>query len=486
MIILPGNVATALGGGYEVANSLRFDTASSTDLVYTPSSTGSRRTFTWSVWIKRSKLGAGQQIFTKKEGSGSDNNGNGNADYLALTYFNSDDTLTVARNQEGDYINVSVANKKFRDIGAWYHVVASIDTTQGTGSNRVKCWVNGEAQSLTFTTTPTENRDLDFNQSGEAHHLGSYGDGSSAYFSGYLAECVLMDGTAVSDATNFGEYDEDSPTIWKPKDVSGLSLGTNGFYLDFENSSSLGNDAAGSNNFGTVNNLAATDQCSDSPTNNFATMNPLYHPPSNPPTLSEGNCKVVSNSTSFLGGIGSTIGVASSKWYVEVKVTTRNTGAQIGVTSDPSEDARNNRAIGYLATSFGYQEDGQEVTNDTRGTYGATYDTDIIGIALDCDNNKIYYSKNGGWSDGDGTSDASTPNDYQTITAPASTPTGFYFFGASDGSSSATNTYEFNFGNPTFAISSGNSDANGYGNFEYAVPSGYLALCTKNLGSDGG
>jgi len=495
-LILPGNVATTTAStGYEVANSLRFNSGDSADMVYTPSSTGSRRTFTWSVWVKRTTLGASQQIFTKKEGSGSDNNGNGNADYLALTYFNSDDTLTVARNQEGDYINVSVANRKFRDIGAWYHILAAIDTTQGTGSNRVKCWVNGEAQTLTFTTTPTQNRDLDFNQSGEAHHLGSYGDGSSSYFSGYLAECVLLDGTAVSNATDFGEFDSDSPQIWKPKDVSGLTFGTNGFYLDFENSSSLGNDAAGSNNFGTVNNLAAIDQCTDTCTNNFAVPNILLEGVSM--SYNENNLEIVISEAAQYG-TQSSFGMTAGKWYCELKHTANtsagNDRVMVGIVGNPvhlSQQGAATSTEGYVGassepTSYGYYGDtGKSYQNSNATNYGNTWTiNDIIGIYLDCDNNKLYFSKNGTiQNSGTGIS----------ITAPASTTAGAYFFAFTD-TSSYGGTVQVNFGGATcYSISSAVSDANGYGSFEYS-PSGtfdsaskdFLALCTKNLGSDGG
>ena len=472
--LLPGAKVTT---AYEVANSCRFNNDDSAYMHKTPSGNGtSNTTFTLSAWIKRGNTTVAiPRLFEFY---------NTSSYYISLRFR--DDVaqnLDFYSESNGGSVHLRT-NRGFRDISAWYHIVMRVDTTNGTANDRLRMYVNGvQETSFAARTNPGSSENLNFNGTDDVQYIGRKFEDSD-YFDGYMAEVCYCDGQSLAP-TEFGEFNEDSPTIWQPKDVSGLTFGTNGFYLDFEDSSNLGNDANGGTDF-TETNLAATDQTSDTCTNNFATMNPLYHPPSDAPTLSEGNCKVVSNSTSFLGGIGSTIGVASGKWYIEVKVTTRNTGAQIGVTSDPSEDARNNRAIGYLSTSYGYQEDGQEVTNDTRGTYGATYDTDIIGIALDCDNNKIYYSKNGGWSDGDGTSDASTPNDYQTITAPASTPTGFYFFGASDGSSSATNTYEFNFGNPTFSISSGNADANGYGNFEYAVPSGYLALCTKNLGSDGG
>ena len=482
-LILSGNVASATAdAGYTVANSCRFNNGynGGLDDAYlgmTPSGASNRRTFTVSAWVKRgSHFNDEHPIFSAGEGSG-----------FSIRFSSesgSNSAINVYEYVSGWQLRVHTS-AVYRDPSAWMHVCVAIDTTQATDTNRVKIYVNGtQVTALGNADYPSENYDTLVN-SGILHTIARNGTAGD-YYDGYLAEVCMIDGSALTP-TSFGEFDSDSPTIWKPIDVSGLTFGTNGFYLDFEASDNLGNDANGGTDW-TETNLAAEDQATDTPTNNFATLNPLYHPASNAPTLSEGNCKVVSSSALFLGGIGSTIGVASGKWYVEVKVTTRNTGAQIGVTSDPSVDVTDNaegRAIGFLATSFGYQEDGQEVTNDTRGAYGASYDTDIVGIALDCDNNKIYYSKNGGWSDGDGTSDAATPNDFQTITAPASTPTGFYFFGASDGSTSATNTYEFNFGNPTFSITSGNADANGYGNFEYAVPSGYFALNTKNLAEYG-
>jgi hypothetical protein len=469
--------------GYDVANSLRFNSGSSDDLVYTPSSTGNRRTFTWSFWVKRSKLGANQMTLFKKEGSGSDTNGNGNPDYLGLAYFLSDDTLQVARNQEGDFVNVKTT-RVFRDVSAWYHIIVSIDTTQGTGSNRVRCWVNGTEESLTFTVTPTQNRQFDFNQSGEAHHLGSYGGGS--YLDGYLTECVFLDGTAVTGATDFGEFDEDSPTIWKPKDVSGLTFGTNGFYLDFENASSLGADVSGNSNNFTVNNLTSVDQSTDTCTNNFATLNPLdaYYESS---TFSEGNLKIVTESSGYSYNT-STIGLTTGKWYCEVYIeATPHSGTKdsmIGVAGRMSE-----ADLGYLglySDTYGiYGGNGNIYNGGSGSSYGVSHTTgDIIGIYLDLDNNKLYFAKNGTLMN------SGTGKD---ITAASNTTAGAYFMVAADFYNGASGTYRLNFGSPIYSLSSANADANGQGSFEYNPSSGtfdgsskdFYAINSKNLSEFG-
>jgi hypothetical protein len=458
--------------GYDVANSLRFNSGSSDDLVYTPSSTGNRRTFTWSFWVKRSKLGANQMTLFKKEGSGSDTNGNGNPDYLGLAYFLSDDTLQVARNQEGDFVNVKTT-RVFRDVSAWYHIIVSIDTTQGTGSNRVRCWVNGTEESLTFTVTPTQNRQFDFNQSGEAHHLGSYGGGS--YLDGYLTECVFLDGTAVTGATDFGEFDEDSPTIWKPKDVSGLTFGTNGFYLDFENASSLGADVSGNSNNFTVNNLTSVDQSTDTCTNNFATMNPLdnYYAGA---TFSEGNLKIVTGGSNITY-VTSTIGFDTGKWYMETKLA-GSAGYTIGVVRGVATANDNSNKLGNRSDGWSYDDGGDVEHNggSLTGSFASYSSGDIIGVYADLDNNKLYFSKNG-----------TLQNNGTGLTLTAGT----YFFAVGDNHASNSSTFEVNFGSPTFSISSGNTDGE-YGNFEYSTTitgdgasKTFKALCTKNLAEFG-
>jgi hypothetical protein len=304
-----------------------------------------------------------------------------------------------------------------------------------------------------------------------------------------MCEAVFLDGTTSTDASEFGEFDNDSPTIWKPIDVSGLTFGSHGYYLDLEDSSSLGNDVSGNNNDFSPSNLAATDQSTDTCTNNFATANLLLN---TTPTYSDGNLTIATTNTNNLGGV-STIGVNTGKWYAEFKVIANATCAMLGIDSDPSESARLDASgeayPGKYVTGYGYFFNGTLSNLGGLGeiSYGDTFTTnDIIGIALDLDNNKLYFSKNGTFQNsGDPTSGA-TGTGAISITDPSSQPTGNYFFVTADGSRSRASTFSCNFGNPPYAISSGNSDSEGFGNFEYSVPSGYFALCTKNLAEYGG
>ena len=320
------------------------------------------------------------------------------------------------------------------------------------------------------------------------HTIGRYEYGDSSYFDGYLAEFIGIDGTQYA-ASDFGEFDSDSPTIWKPKDPSGLTFGDEGFWLDFEDSSALGNDVSGNDNDWTPSNLDATDQATDSPTNNFCTMNPLdnYYAGS---TFSEGNLKIVTVASGSAYVVG-TIGLSSGKWYWEVKAVSFTTGADycaIGVSSTQITDTSQ---LGANSNDYGFGNTGTQNSGGSSSGYGSSYaNNDIIGFYLDLDNNKLYFSINGTiQNSGTGIS----------ITAVASTSLGAYFPAISDWSSSGSNlvTAEFNFGSPISALSSAVSDANGYGNFEYDHSDGggssfdsaakdFLAICTKNLGSDGG
>jgi hypothetical protein len=300
-----------------------------------------------------------------------------------------------------------------------------------------------------------------------------------------MAEAVLIDGQQL-DPTSFGEFDEDTG-IWKPIDVSGLTFGTNGFYLDFEDSAALGDDVSGNGNDFTVNNLTAIDQTTDTPTNNFATLNPLNVPTSNAPTFSEGNLKSISSSdTSSRFGGSSTIGVTQGKWYIEAKATVDTVvRSSFGISGEVSTLALNNEDIHESTnSSYGYDANtGDKFVNGVQSSYGNSYTTgDIIGIALDLDNNKLYFSKNGTFQNsGDPTSGA-TGTGAISITDVSNTTDGAYFFTHGDNTGGTyVSTFEFNFGSPPYTISSGNADGNGYGNFEYAVPSGYLSLCTANL-----
>ena len=462
--------------GFNVANSLRFNDGSSDFLNRTPSSSGNRKTWTWSSWIKKSTVGAGYQfLFSCTDASTSTGSIGTNYDGDNKIYF------------RDDLISLNLTpNAVHRDTSAWYHIVVALDTTQSTASNRAKMWINGtQVTSFSTETYPSQNTDGSINLvSGSYQHRIATYSGSSNFFDGYLAETVFIDGTAL-DPTSFGEFDTG---IWKPIDVSGLTFGTNGFYLDFENSGSLGNDKSGNGNNFTVNNLTAIDQSTDTCTNNFATLNSLIQ--LTDATLSEGNLQVAYGSAMSRAVMLSNFGLSSGKWYCEFKVSASSASPSNGLLgiingSDNSSMGTYLLQDNSVYQGAGYQFwDGQKNINQTGSSYGSTIASgDIVGMAIDMDNKALYFHKNGTYQDsGSPTSGASKTG---AIDFSSLTDNGFWFIGVSDASGTQTMTYQSNFGSPPFSISSGNSDGNGYGNFEYAVPSGYYALNTKNLAEYG-
>ena len=467
-LILGANTLTA--GGYAVDNSCRFDDGSSDYLSRTPGVAGDTKKFTISFWVKRSALGTDQDIFHVYPGSGE----------RSQILFRTDDTLQIEL--EAANTNKLITTRLFRDVSAWYHIVVVYDSDNGTAGNRVILYVNGVREtSFSTETYPSSGVTSGINTTTQ-HEISSY-NASGYYFDGYLSEFNFIDGQALAPS-DFGEFDADTG-IWKPIAYTG-TYGTNGFYLEFKDSSALGDDTSGNGNDFTVNNLTSIDQTTDTPTNNFATMNPLdnFYAQS---TFSEGNLKVVTGTTQYSSNTG-TIGVSTGKWYWEVEFDVDNAGnrvSHIGIKSQ--QDTDTDEGLGTKSTDWGYRGfNGEYYNNATSTAYGNTYVAgDIISVALDLDNNKLYFAKNGVWQNsGDPTSGA-TGTGAISITDPASTIFGSYFpaFSYQDGSS--TGTFLTNFGNPPFTISSGNSDANGYGNFEYEVPSGYYALCTKNLAEYG-
>jgi hypothetical protein len=477
-LIIPANSAAA-SGGYQVDNSLRFN-GSNDKLTITPGTAGNRKTWTWSSWIKRSSYSGiggttGETFFHCYDGSSSTR---------GLIQFQSHDhvpadTIKFSTGGSGSFGEIYTAAVN-RDLSAWLHIVAVLDTTNSTATDRQRIYVNGVRLSVTVSNQVGLNYDGLINTTNE-HEIGTHGGGS--FFNGYMAETVFIDGQALTP-TSFGEFDEDSG-IWKPIKVSGLTFGDEGFYLDFENSGALGADVSGNTNNFTVNNLTAIDQTTDTCTNNFATMNPLaYRLDSGVslPTYSEGNTVVSYADDSGAGkSTMATIGFENGKWYWEYKVGTANDTIFGGITRmdyDPNDNFAG-RSCYYNKTGAFSVGTGTGGTAD--GSYGNSYTTgDIIGVAFDCDNGVIWFSKNGTWQN------SATQSEIEAGTTTNSATTGItlnqfwspFFEGANGGMSA-------NFGSPAFAISSGNTDGNGYGNFEYAVPSGYYSLNTKNLAEYG-
>ena len=479
-LIIGAKSASAATG---VDNSCRFDYGDSAYLTRTPASNGSETISTFSVWCKRSGIDTVEEWIYHSVGDSSNK---------MIIRFNTDDTFDVRNKVGGSFPLDFETNRLFRDPGAWMHFVFKFDTTQATEADRFKMYVNGvQETSFSTETYPAQDTNLSMNQTDDQVWICDQG-----YFDGYLAEVVFCDGQAY-DASDFGEFNEDSPTIWQPKsadDISGLTFGDNGFYLNFEDSADLGADASGNSNDFTATNLAAINQTTDTPTNNFCTFNPLA-PSSVGQNLENGNLYCPGpNSPNYWQSVPSTLGARAGKWYWEFKdenswgdtsndtrrygicdldtiVQTLSSGADVSFSDTTS-------AYAYMNVS-GVRYNGGTISG-TDANYPTFEPGDILMCAMDLDNQKLYFGKNGTWLDSsDPTSGATGTGSVADISATATwSPYVETHYGSDNVS--------VNFGNPIAAPSSGNADGNGYGNFEYAPPSGYLALCTKNLGSDGG
>ena len=468
MIILGTNSIKETG--FDVANSCRFNDDDAAYLHKTPSGAGNRQKFTLSCWLKKSSGGTEEILVA----------GVNNTNYTRIGFEGGDELKLFGAASSSTVWEIQT-QAKFRDFSAWYNFVFAFDTTQGTASDRIKIYVNGvrvtPSSGFGDETYPSQNYSTNINHT-EKHRVGVQVNDSGGAYDGYMSEVVLID-NAQLDATSFGEFDSDSG-IWKPIDVSGLTAGTNGFYLDFEDSSNLGNDVFGGTDLTEVN-LAATDQSTDTCTNNNCVINSLdnYFYAA---TLSEGNLKQTANSGNYSFGT-STFGVSQGKWVVEVKIESGSTVRNVmGITDKVSTGTTNE--LGSLANGYGYSANGLIYNNGSEitGSYDTFTTNDIIGIYLDLDNNKLYFSKNGTvQNSGTGIS----------ITAPSSTTNGVYFFAFGDYGASDDSVNNVNFGSPAFAISSGNTDGE-YGNFEYtttitgdSASKTFKALNTKNLAEYG-
>ena len=452
--------------GYDVANSCRFDDGDDARISKTFSSAGNSDTWTMSVWVKRSTLGANSSIFTC--------NGLGALAQKGTIRFDSSDKISAYVLFAGGAWHYITSNAVYRDTSAWMHIVVRCDTTQSTDTDRLRLYVNGTLQTLSGSTYPDQNEDTFFNEA-EEHQVASLID-ETEDFDGYMAEFCWIDGSSLAP-TSFGEFDEDSG-IWKPIDVSGLTFGTNGVYLDFEDSSDLGKDASGNSDW-TATNLSAIDQSTDTCTNNFATWNPL-NVNDNMGSFVNGNLEYETSVSSFRTAFA-TFGASQGKWYFECKRIT-GTSFAIGIISlDYKNRTKNVSYIGGAGdatNNIGYMKDGNTAIGGSETSGYASYGNgDTVMVAMDIDNGKVYFGVNGTWGNsGDPTSGATGTG------AISFTPSGeTWTFGVSVYNSH----WEANFGSPMYAISSGNTDGNGYGNFEYSVPSGYYSLCTKNLAEYG-
>ena len=452
----------------------------STYLSRTPSSAGNTSVWTASFWIKCSSF-TNQDLFNA--GTVGTNHG--------LIFLNGNQQLE-AKHYAGSFNYQLVTNRRFRDCNAWYHIVIAYNDLESTSSDRIKFYINGvQETSFATATYPSLNFNSKYNET-TLHTIGrGIESGTSStyrYFDGSMSHFHWIDGTAYA-ASTFGETDS-TTGIWKPKTAPSVTYGTNGFFLKFENSGAFGTDSSGNSNTFTVNGTMT--QTIDTPSNVFATFSPLVPRTSTGsaiiPNFSNGNLSA-SFPSSPNRNAPSTLAVSKGKYYAEFKPTnalSQNGTFYIGINC--LEDYTN----GFLGDQmYAYTDDGRKKTLGTYASYGNSYaNNDIIGIALDLDNNKLYFRKNAeAWGNsGDPTSGA-TGTGAISLASISSTTDGAYFISnactAGGGAASAKSVFSYNFGSPPYAISSGNADGNGYGNFEYAVPSGYYSLNTKNLGEFG-
>ena len=460
-----GSIST----GYDIDNSIKLEDDNDEFLTRTNASGTNRKTWTVSVWFKQTELASMRNSYTEIWDGGVFGEG------TRMGMDNTDrfwiDIGGGTGNTGTNYRNFSTL--KLRDTSAWYHLVVALDTTQSTAANRLKVWLNGtEITAWDQQQIPAQN----YQCAVEAGVTMTWGAYNATYhgFSGYLAECNYVDGVTATQ-NDFGEYDDDSG-IWKPKEYTG-SYGTNGCYLDFELSSDLGANAKGNDVNFTLNNITAADQATDTPTNNFTTFNIIRRYNQDRISFTEGGTVVNTTSGNTWTTVFNTMAVNKGKWYWEGELYTNEGLQMFGQTPQPWTEININ-IDWYLGqrsdkqNGAGYYGSGDDVYYEaTYANSSASTTGDIISVAMDCDNNKVHFAVNGVYTNSsnpvNNTNGFAMLDDYQYFAM--ATYIGSYALKANFG------------GYTTISISSAASDENGYGTFEYAPPSGYYALCTKNL-----
>ena len=429
---------------FEVKRSLRFDGEGTHHyLERTPSSAGNRQVCTFSCWTKRSNIGVNHCLASAY----SANNNNDNISIILRSLSSGDCSLRVV----GYFHNFRITNAAFRDPSAWLHVVVAIDTTQSSADDRIKVYING-VQITSFSTSGnvTQNMNIAFNDT-SVHRIGTQSNSLSNTADGYIAEVNFIDGQQLTPAS-FAETNADTGQ-WVPIDTSALTFGTNGYRLQFADNSgttatTLGKDTSGNGNNFTPNNFsvaagAGNDSLEDTPTNNFCTLNPLKT--FGTFTLSNGNMTVAGSAR--FDSVG-TFAVNSGKWFWEI------TNTDVGIAYNGILNINQFRtapgAIGAGGVYTQYVYDGtkyRDANPSGASAYGASYtDGDIVGVALNLDDNEITFYKNG--------------TSQGAITIPNDLYTAYLY------SDSGSYNYSINFGQRAFT---------------HTPPTGYKALCSANL-----
>ena len=420
--------------------------------------------FTVSAWVKGSM--AEGRILTSI---------NGNSSQTWVELQNSG-AFRIA-NYVGSYNMQLITTRLFRDPSAWYNFVIAFDTTQVTDTNRVKLYVNGvQETSFSTTTYPSQNLVLKYGVSGQTFNVGA--KDTDTYWNGLMTHVHFIDGLQYA-ASDFGETDSTSG-IWTAKTTPSVTYGNNGFFLKMENASAMGTDSSGNSNTFTVSGSLTKNQ--DTPDNNFATLNPLNAFYTNS-TFSNGNTTFASGNSSS-GTVGNFL-INTGKYYWEVKAVSKAGGGDnYGIGIQGQDATATNQFPGDQSTGWMFYGGGNYYNSGSGTSAGVTYTAgDIIGVALDCTNNKLYFSKNGTFIL---SGNPSTGANGISITDPASVTLGGYYPSQTFWENSTSGTFSINFGNGYFgttAVSSAGTNASSNGIFEYDVPANFTALSTKGLNS---
>ena len=445
----------------------------------TPTST---RKCTYSGWHKKSEAGPSVSQSFFSIGLASDSH------YTDFRY-ETDDAIRINIESAAGY--TIKTTRLFRDPAAWYHVVIAIDTEQSTAADRIKLYINGvQETSFSETNYPAEDYDIPTLVSGDKFSIGRRIRTGTMYFNGNMSHVQFVDGLQLAP-TEFGLV-ETTSGIWKIKTGCYATPGTNGFCLKMEDRTNL--DLDSSSNAHTFTTTGTLTPTSDTPSNNFATFNPNMV--GTGATVSNGNCSFASGSSINNALVAPTLAASKGKWYWEAQVSHACAAFGISDTEKLAEEKRNNQANGISSgnQSISWEGNGYMKYSGTQVAYGdamadATLGGTTLGFFADLDNNKLYLAEDGVIQNS-GTG--------YTITAPASTDSGYYYLGVCGDQCSATSNVQgyVNFGNGVFhtTLLTGTtySDAGGTGVFKYSPNQGgaanfdsaakdFYAVCTKNI-----
>ncbi len=472
-----------------LANSLKFDVGSAPKLSRVPTTTGNRRTFTVSAWVRFSSETQNSYIVMWSE------SGNNNG-MTRLWRDSNDKNLNFHSTNDAGANKMSIStNRTLEDFSKWYHIVVAVDTTQGTDANKIKLYIDGEQEtSFSYSNySGGTNYDTQANLDDWTHTWGQAGFVYTQYMEGYLAQCILVDGTAYGPDT-FGVTDTSSG-LWIPKTLGSITYGTNGNRLDFANTAgqTFGDDTSGQGNDYTVTNLTADDLTTETPTSSWSIMGANYHSGATN-TITEGGRRM-QPATGSDDGTFFDMKFKTGKWYAECYAHSADAVAQYiynGIADFEAYVTAGVQEIGKRAHTYAwdpanerYYAEGSAIGSSS----GKMTQGDIMGIAMDFDNNKIYFAKNNTYIL---SSNPTTGAGGMSFDPAENTPSGYYRLGQSNGTGSSgyNNDVSWNVGdNPTFngtlAVGAA-ANTDGFGStFKFAPPTGFKGLKFSNQPDEG-